>query len=168
MRRVHLATILAAIFVAVLAACSSSPAQPTEAPEPQLASPTPTPTVRVTEIELRSSGSIDTLSVAEGSRVTVIVTISQDRDPSIRCGNPRVLDSFGNTLVHLVPFDGQVFVVVLNRPQVQAIYGYSFIAPSEGEYSVAFDNQECAVRGTAASATIEWTVNPYSFDEDED
>ena len=102
------------------------------------------------EVDLKVSSAASAINADTGNRLEVTVQIAQDGDEYVVCGQPAVMDPFGNLLQVLYPRD--------LVPGIRASYQYAFIAPTAGQYVVAFDNRECNVRLTSAMATVTWTI----------
>jgi hypothetical protein len=89
------------------------------------------------------------MAMGDGTKYSISLFVDQDEDPWVQCGNPQMLNAFGNVLATLTPI----------RPtDIRAEYRYADTAQANGRYYVAFDNSECNVRLTGAVATIEWRI----------
>lgn len=138
-----------ALLVLTLSACRiGDPAAPT-ATSPPPARPAVT---FVEEIALDNHpGAASRLPIEAGGQFGILIEVQQQADEWVSCGNPRVIDPFGNELVELTPID---------PTPTFAIYEYADFAGSTGVFEVRFDSSECDVRRTASEATVVWSAPP--------
>jgi hypothetical protein len=81
------------------------------------------------------------------------VVVQQQDDPWVQCGNPRVVDSFGNQVAELSPIEPS---------STGAEYGYAAVVGASGYHAVTFDAQECNTRGTGSEAIVIWRTLPLT------
>ena len=88
--------------------------------------------------------------VKEGSVVNVEVSVTQPGEEGVECAVPTVHDAHGNVMATLSPVNGQ-------RGR-DTRYMYSFVAATDGRYTVEFDNGQCAARQAETRADVVWKV----------
>ena len=136
----------------LLTGCSQNTTAPASS---ENLTPTPTPQVRTLKASLdmteRSTAKLP-IQMSPGERVELEIKTTQQDDPWARCARPSLVDPFDNSVADLKPIES-------DSTESIYVYRYAFIAATEGEYWVEFENLECVVRKTPVEVEVIWAIH---------